>query len=358
MADPSEVAALLHAGIIDADAWCAALTALTDMLGADHLLVASAQGDHPIQSQPVMRGVRLTDEQLGLFASLSAELQQLTARMEIGRVIPDDIVVPKEIYYRSRVYQEAIRPVGGHYGIAARPTRSTLVVACRPQTAGSFSPAQVRTLQSVLPTLEATLPIRSRLEHLGERSAMLERALDEVGDLGIFLLDRLGFVVHLNRTAERIIQAKDGLYWKRGELMGARDADTGRLRRTLQDGSGKLCALSRPSSRRPLVARAVSVSAANGDRLQDIGPAHTLVFVRDPHHKTHSDFDVIATTLGLTRQEATLAALLAQGRSVTEAADELGITVGTARTHLKRIFSKTDTHRQAELVRLLFETRP
>jgi DNA-binding CsgD family transcriptional regulator/PAS domain-containing protein len=331
---------------------------ITDMLEADHLLVAAAQGDHLIKSQPVMRGVRLTDEQLGMFASLSAELQQLIARMEIGRVIPADIVVPKEIYYRSRVYQEAIRPAGGHFGIAARPTRSTLVVACRRQTAGSFSPAHVRTLQSVLPMLEAALPIRSRLEHLAERSSMLERALDEVGDLGIFLLDRRGFVVHLNRAAEKILQAKDGLYWKRGELVGARDADTGRLRRTLWDGSGKLCALSRPSSRRPLVARAVSIGAANADRLQHVGSAHTLLFVRDSHKTTQGDFDVIATTLGLSRQEATLAALLARGRSVAEAADELGITVGTARTHLKRIFSKTDTHRQAELVRLLFETRP
>ena len=52
----------------------AALTPLTDMLGADHLHIATAQGDQPIQSQPVMQGVRLRDEQLGLFAALSAEL--------------------------------------------------------------------------------------------------------------------------------------------------------------------------------------------------------------------------------------------------------------------------------------------
>jgi hypothetical protein len=37
------------------------------------------------------------------------------------------------------------------------------------------------------------------------------------------------------------------------------------------------------------------------------------------------------------------------------AADQLGITVGTARSHLSRIFHKTKSRRQAELVRLLLD---
>ncbi len=358
MAVPSEVAALLHAGLIDQQTWRSGLSALTDILEAHHLLVVAADVADGKQSDSVMRGARLTEEQLGVFASLSDDIQRMTAQMEIGRAVPNEIVVPNAIFYRTRFYHEAVRPAGGHYGVAARPTRSTLVVACRPQRAGSFSRAHVQTLQSILPTLEATFRLKSRLEHLERRASMLERALDEVGDLGIFLLDQRGFVIYLNRAAEQIIQAEDGLYWKRGELVGARDADTSRLRRTLWDGSGKLCALSRPSSRRPLVTRAVSIDAASADRLQESGATRTLLFVRDPDKTGHNDFDLIAATLGLTRREARLAALLAGGRSIAEAADEIGITIGNARTHLKRIFNKTDTHRQAELVRVLFQARP
>lgn len=118
------------------------------------------------------------------------------------------------------------------------------------------------------------------------------------------MLDRRGIVVHLNRAAERIIRAEDGLYWKRGGPVGARDADTSRLRRTLWVGSGKLCALSRPSSRRPLVARAVSIDAARSDRLRATGSNRTLLFVRDPDKTGPGDFDLIAATLGLTRREA------------------------------------------------------
>lgn len=358
MAVPSEVAALLHAGLIDQHAWRSGLTALTDMLEAHHLLVVAAHMADGKQSDSVMQGARLTEEQLGVFASLSCDIQRMTAQMEIGRALPNENVVPNAIFHRTRVYQEAVRPAGGHHGIAARPTRSTLVIACRPQTAESFSRTHVRTLESILPSLEATFRIKSRLEHLEQRASMLERALNEVSDLGIFLLDQHGFVIHLNRAAEQIIQAEDGLYWKRGELLGARDADTSRLRRTLSDGSGKLCALSRPSSSRPLVIRALAIDAGSADRLQEIGPARTLLFVRDPDNTRHSDFDLIAGTLGLTRREARLAALLACGRSIAEAADEIGITVGNARTHLKRVFNKTDTHRQAELVRVLHQAKP
>src|SRR5262249_47626548 len=56
---------------------------------------------------------------------------------------------------------------------------------------------------------------------------------------------------------------------------------------------------------------------------------------------------------GLTPAEARLAALLAERRNLKAAAAELGITLQTARTHLKRIFGKTAAKNQAHLVRLL-----
>ena len=45
-------------------------------------------------------------------------------------------------------------------------------------------------------------------------------------------------------------------------------------------------------------------------------------------------------------------ALLARGRSLEEAAVERGVTLNTVRSQLKRIFTKTDTHRQGQLMQL------
>ncbi len=42
---------------------------------------------------------------------------------------------------------------------------------------------------------------------------------------------------------------------------------------------------------------------------------------------------------------------LVSGRTLKEAAAEIGVTEGTARTTLKRVFVKTGTHSQADLIR-------
>jgi DNA-binding CsgD family transcriptional regulator len=61
----------------------------------------------------------------------------------------------------------------------------------------------------------------------------------------------------------------------------------------------------------------------------------------------------IAELFGLTGAEASLAAALCDGASVNQFADKRGISVGTARIHLKRILGKLDSPRQADLVRKL-----
>jgi DNA-binding CsgD family transcriptional regulator len=55
----------------------------------------------------------------------------------------------------------------------------------------------------------------------------------------------------------------------------------------------------------------------------------------------------------MTPAEARLTALIVSGHSLHAAATCLSITKNTARTHMKRIYVKTETHRQVDLVRLL-----
>jgi DNA-binding CsgD family transcriptional regulator len=62
---------------------------------------------------------------------------------------------------------------------------------------------------------------------------------------------------------------------------------------------------------------------------------------------------VLSGLFGLTRSEALLARALTSGKTLEESAQELGITISSARTYLKRAFGKTNTNRQAELIRLI-----
>lgn len=67
--------------------------------------------------------------------------------------------------------------------------------------------------------------------------------------------------------------------------------------------------------------------------------------------------NVLQGLFDLTPAEARLAALVAAGHRPQEAAAQLKISTETARTVLKRLFAKTGTSRQAELVSLLAGTR-
>ncbi|MGZ8350063.1 MAG: helix-turn-helix transcriptional regulator [Allosphingosinicella sp.] len=63
--------------------------------------------------------------------------------------------------------------------------------------------------------------------------------------------------------------------------------------------------------------------------------------------------DQMRELFGLTRGEARLALALSRGRKISEAAEELGLTIETARNYSKRVYSKTGTRGQADLVRLI-----
>lgn len=62
---------------------------------------------------------------------------------------------------------------------------------------------------------------------------------------------------------------------------------------------------------------------------------------------------VASTIFGLSPAQIDLATQIAEGHPLTRAADHLGISPNTARTHLSRIYDKTGVNSQPALVRLL-----
>jgi DNA-binding CsgD family transcriptional regulator len=65
--------------------------------------------------------------------------------------------------------------------------------------------------------------------------------------------------------------------------------------------------------------------------------------------------DLLADRFNLAHAEARLVVHLVQGASLKSSAEALGVKYETARSHLKSVFLKTGTHRQAELVLKVFD---
>lgn len=81
-------------------------------------------------------------------------------------------------------------------------------------------------------------------------------------------------------------------------------------------------------------------------------PAAVLL-ISDADQRQKARREDLRTRFGLTPAESAFALEILKGDGREAAAARLGISLSTARTHLSRIFEKTDVRRQAELVRLL-----
>ena len=93
----------------------------------------------------------------------------------------------------------------------------------------------------------------------------------------------------------------------------------------------------------------------HGCRLPEIGedvfrPAVALLILQEPDRTPRVASDLLARYFELTRSEAQLASMMAQGKNVEDFASAQRISVTTARNHLQNLMRKTNTHRQGELV--------
>jgi DNA-binding CsgD family transcriptional regulator len=79
-----------------------------------------------------------------------------------------------------------------------------------------------------------------------------------------------------------------------------------------------------------------------------------------PRRQTSRQFNPedIAREFGLSPRQGSLTALLAEGETLLNTAEKLGMTLATARWHLREVFKRTNTHSQFELIKLVEKGMP
>jgi DNA-binding NarL/FixJ family response regulator len=172
-------------------------------------------------------------------------------------------------------------------------------------------------------------------------------ALDQL-PFASLLLGADGRVLDRNPAASALLEVPDGpSIDPAGRLRGATAADTAALLQAAErarTGRTSVIVALRRGGRHPLIASVRALNGASGT---------VLVHLADPEAPPCPSADTVGKLYGLTPAEARLAAALAGGSTVEEAAGALGVTPGSARTYLKTVFSKLGVSRQAELVRLV-----
>jgi len=98
----------------------------------------------------------------------------------------------------------------------------------------------------------------------------------------------------------------------------------------------------------------------SGQRSGVLAPfaASVAIFMQDPIQAPAVPGEAFARLHKLTGGELRVLLALSQGLGGMEAADMLGISEATMRTHLQHMYSKTGTSRQTDLLRLLRNSAP
>jgi DNA-binding CsgD family transcriptional regulator/PAS domain-containing protein len=189
--------------------------------------------------------------------------------------------------------------------------------------------------------------------------AGLETALDQ-SIYAIMLLGYDGALLFANQAARRLLDASDGLR-RSGRTVSSSDlGDAVKLqvaidhvcRGEAHQGEQPVVALRRRNGRRPLLACVSPV--------QDRGPsgseASAVLRIVDPDCRVGPLIEPVCAHYRLSAVESRLACFIATGLTLEEAATQLRIKEQTARSYLKQVFLKTETNRQADLVRLLLSS--
>lgn len=363
---PCQVVADFYDASLDPARWPQALLSLGECMKAD--AVGLLLHDFEDGSGRFERAVGITaDAQANYRRTYARSNPWLHSDMPFrgpSAVVRGSEIVTNDVLKASSFHRNWLRPTGLYHHLFAlvdrRGSVGTFLVLARREGKADFAQEGQRDLQLLLPTLARALGAGAGIRQL----RALERAVLRVVDslpMGIVILDRNGALIEANPFARTMIERGEGLLTIDGVLGTDFGSRRVRLRDLITRSNDRgnrpagdevaLLSVHRASSQRPLTMLLApleeDIAGSNGRT-----PA-ALLFIGDPERPARFDQTRIARLYGLSRAESRVAALLACGYRLEQVAESLDIAYETVRKHLKQIFGKTGTYRQAELVRML-----
>jgi DNA-binding CsgD family transcriptional regulator len=213
-------------------------------------------------------------------------------------------------------------------------------------------------IQFLAQHIRRAVAISRLVEFRTVEAASLADALDLIS-AAMILVDASGKVTHVNAAGQAMLSERDIMEVVSGKLFATDKTVNRELYETLgAAGRGD----------NALGSRTVSMTSRKGeDYLTHALPltsgarkkagveyaANAAIFVRKAQVDAPPAPEVIAKLYGLTPSELRVLLAVFDAGGVTDIARMLGISVPTAKTHLRRLFEKTSTKRQADLVRLV-----
>jgi DNA-binding CsgD family transcriptional regulator len=281
---------------------------------------------------------------------------------DIDEVVTFESFMPRQELQATRMFREYLAPRGWHDFVLTILEKSSSRVTSfgfiRHAREGAFGEAELELMRLIAPHVRRAVALGGIIARQTARAEDLAAVFARLA-MPAFLLDAEGRCLEPNGAA---LQLLGRALHPAGRLASGGRVARGRAWGGVLMGLGSVAA---PASvpliddeGHAFVAHVVPLSGADRVVIAGGGRAEAAVFVQQVGGLAPLPGEVLVKLYGLTPAETRLLALLGRGLSVEEAADALGVTMATARTHLARVFDKTGTRRQAELVRLVMSAFP
>jgi DNA-binding CsgD family transcriptional regulator len=280
-----------------------------------------------------------------------------------GVFVGHELVDP-ETFRQSEIYNGYCRRIGVFHslgGVSDLSSTSKLLLGIhRPIERADFTAEDKHRLELLLPHLSRAAQMQMVMA-TAEAQRHLTHRLSAALPVAVIAVDKGREVAFANGLADQLLLAGDGLKLQKGRLMARDPRQDAALQqaicRATLVASG---AVAQPSDvllvqradRQPLSVLVVPLPRNAWDSGSTMD-ASAIIFASDPEWPPPLGVAALAARYDLTPAEGRLFEALLQGERIADYSDRVGVSTNTANTLLKRIFAKTDTNRQADLIRLV-----
>jgi DNA-binding CsgD family transcriptional regulator len=215
-------------------------------------------------------------------------------------------------------------------------------------------------MRQIVPHIRRAMLIGKALEFKTAEADAFAQTLDGLS-AGMFLVDQDGRIIHANASGQALL-GEGAALCKTSDRMRPTDAAAARALKEIVAAASKgdhaagIKGIAVPFTGRdgePYAAHVLPLTAGTRRRVQAHYSAVAAVFIRKAEIETPSPPEVIAKHYQLTPTELRVLLAIVEIGGVRETSDALGVSESTVKTHLHRLFGKTGTSRQADLVKLV-----
>ena len=361
-----EIIGRIYEAAEDPVAWSSVLRMLGGSFGSTVNVFTMNDTRSPLSRVAVSDGgdPKWEQEYNDYYYSTNIVFKRMAPILTTGRVLCSDDVLSESELLGSEYYQDFLRRgdvfhLLGSVIMATSNSNAVLTLA-RSRKLGPWSADDKDAIALLTPHLQRAVRLCGKFARVQQERADLLNRLS----MGIAVLDDAGKIEFCNRAAEAIFITKDGLYCHSNRILAVDVRQAARLGKMISSATLTACgkstagggslSISRSSNGSPLSVFVAPMMPTASSSLS--ASPRVAVFITDHEANRQSNCERLTALFDLTPAESRMASQLLQGDSVAEAALALGITDQTARVHLKRIFCKTYTSRQSELMMLLLSS--